>query len=500
MERTRWALRVLVAIVLMALFAVSVARTSWELDHRQTTIAIHLDDLIQQRSHPESLVQRLAELREAGATAVTVSPLSVEAVRERFFPQRIPEVSISTDMLTAIRDQDLALYWRLDEWVPTDAYGDYLQTLMTHDPAGLIAARAVGVPSTGPQLLLEAIQGSDAWLGWAEFAALPAWSSESDIPNRNVFRAHLLKQAERARLTDAEALNRYVQAVRERRVRFVEVRSKTSQQAKQDVAKLRGRLTERGYTMGGSPDRVSEFRWTLSGLSPNIRDGLAWLLAVLGPLGAYGLMRRRLRNHSSIRVDMRNWLLASGASILGGFAAAAVLSDASHFLGLRDIPGVKPALAVPVAGASLMALSHVSWRSWRPVDVAVWVGVGAALLVALLRSGNFSIIPVPDLERELRNVLEQLLIVRPRFKEFLIGHPALLLWISLGAIRWRAWAVGLLALGMLGQASIVNSFLHLHTPLWVSLLRTFHGLWLGLLFGLPLIYAAQAFARRARSR
>jgi len=500
MEPTRWALRVLVAIALIALFAVSVARTSWELDHRRTTIATHIDDLIQQQSNRKSLGQTLAGLREAGVRAVAVSPLGVEAIRERFFPHRIPDASISTDTLTAIRDQDLALYWRLDEWVPIDDYGDYLQTLMTQDPAGLIAARAVGVPSEGSQLLLEAIQGSDAWLGWAEFAALPAWSSEFDIPNRNVFRAHLLKQAERARLTDAEALNRYVQAVRERRVRFVEVRSQTIQQVKQDVSKLRGRLTERGYAVGRSPERVSKFHWTLSGLGSNIRDGLAWLLAVLGPLGAYGLIRRRLPNHSSIRADMRNWLLASGVSVLGGFAAAAALSDASHFLGLRDIPGVKPALAVPVAGASLMALSNVSWRSWRLVDVAVWVGVGAALIMALLRSGNFSIIPVPELERELRNVLEQLLIVRPRFKEFLIGHPALLLWLSLGAIRWRPWAVGLLALGMLGQASIVNSFLHLHTPLWVSMLRTFHGLWLGLLFGLPLIFVAQAFASRERSR
>ncbi len=500
MEPTRWALRVLATMALIALVAVSIARTSWELNYRQTTIAVPIDDLIQQRSHPEPLAPKLAGLREAGITAVTVSPLRVDALRDRFFPQRIPDASISAEVLTALRDHDLALYWRLDEWVPTDDYGSYLRTLLSHDPAGLIAARAVGMPAQGAQPLLEAVHKSDAGLGWAEFAALPTVPTEFEMSLRKLFRAHLLEPDERARLTDVDALNRYVQAVRERRVRFVEVRSGSGQQAQQQGAKLRDRLEGSGYSVGPSPERASEFRWTPSALSPGIRDGLAWLLAVLGPLGGYGLMRRRLADRSSRRVGMRTWLLASGTSLLGGLAAAAVLSDVSHFLGLRDVAGVKPALAAPIVGTSLMALSNASWRTWRLVDVAVWVGVGAALIVALLRSGNVSVLPVPELERELRDALEQLLVVRPRFKEFLIGHPALLLWISLGPIRWRPWAVGLLAIGMLGQVSIVNSFLHLHTPLWVSLLRTLHGLWLGLLIGLPLIHVVQSFARRGRSR
>jgi hypothetical protein len=41
----------------------------------------------------------------------------------------------------------------------------------------------------------------------------------------------------------------------------------------------------------------------------------------------------------------------------------------------------------------------------------------------------------------------------------------------------------LLLLGAVGQASLVNTFCHLHTPLLISLVRTANGLWLGLAIG-----------------
>lgn len=501
MAPTRWALYVLVAVGLIAVLAVSVARTAWDLDYRQTVVAVHLDDLAQLQTSPDALEETIDELREAGPTAVTVSPLSVNALHERFFPQRLPDISISRGTLNAIREQGLALYWRLDRWVPPDGYQAYIDELLDYEPTGLIGARVVGIPSNEMATLLQTIvESENAMLGWAEFIQLPTRSSGFKARHRKTFRAHLLERAERNRLSDADALNRYGQAVRERRVRLVEVRASTLVQVRRDVSGLRDQLEQSGYPVTGSPKTVPSFANPTSLLGTSIRDGLAWLLAVLGPLAAYGLMRRRLADTMAFWTSTQAWLLASGISILGGLAAAAVLSDPSHFLGLRDVPGVRPAMVVPVVGAALWALTRSSWRTWNVLDAVVWMGVGAALIVALLRSGNFTTLPVPELERELRDALEALLVVRPRFKEFLIGHPALLLWASLGAIRWRPWAVGLLAIGMLAQVSIVNSFLHLHTPLWVTLVRTFHGLWLGLLIGLLLAYLARVFARRWAGR
>jgi hypothetical protein len=42
-------------------------------------------------------------------------------------------------------------------------------------------------------------------------------------------------------------------------------------------------------------------------------------------------------------------------------------------------------------------------------------------------------------------------------------------------------------LAVIGQLNIINSFAHIYTPLLISLLRTVHGLWIGLLLGLAAV-------------
>ncbi|MDI6828546.1 MAG: DUF5693 family protein, partial [Armatimonadota bacterium] len=76
-----------------------------------------------------------------------------------------------------------------------------------------------------------------------------------------------------------------------------------------------------------------------------------------------------------------------------------------------------------------------------------------------------------------------ILFVRPRTKEFLIGHPAMFLGITSLLSRRRAWGLPLIALGTLGQVSMLNTFCHIHTPLVLSAIRTLNGLVLGLALG-----------------
>ena len=56
---------------------------------------------------------------------------------------------------------------------------------------------------------------------------------------------------------------------------------------------------------------------------------------------------------------------------------------------------------------------------------------GIAFYVLVGRSGNTSGIQVSSLELKIREVLEELLLARPRFKEFVIGYPSLLILIYL---------------------------------------------------------------------
>src|SRR5690606_3260566 len=118
-----------------------------------------------------------------------------------------------------------------------------------------------------------------------------------------------------------------------------------------------------------------------------------------------------------------------------------------------------------------------------PVTV-LWIAVigvlGAAGLYYMTRTGNSG--SVSGIELAFRSLLENTFGVRPRTKEFLIGHPLLLAGIFL-ALRYR-FAAGLLVLGTVGQLSMVDTFAHIHTPLILSITRVLLGLGLGLIIGL----------------
>lgn len=124
----------------------------------------------------------------------------------------------------------------------------------------------------------------------------------------------------------------------------------------------------------------------------------------------------------------------------------------------------------------------------RPITL-LWV-VCAIVLAAvgyyyISRSGNAG--QVSSIELLFRNWLESTFGVRPRFKEFMLGHPPLLLGLFL-AIRYRAAWV-LIIVGTMGQLSMVSTFTHLHTPLYISIIRTLLGLGAGLMIGLVCIGA-----------
>jgi len=130
-----------------------------------------------------------------------------------------------------------------------------------------------------------------------------------------------------------------------------------------------------------------------------------------------------------------------------------------------------------------------------------WVlGLAAALLLAavvVVRSAAAE--QIPAAEAQARRLLSLLIGVRPRFKEFLVGVPALVL---MGALRppRGTWPHLLLRLASaVGLISVVNSFAHVFTPVEVSLRRTAWGLALGAAGGAALAWllprAAAAWSR-----
>jgi hypothetical protein len=116
----------------------------------------------------------------------------------------------------------------------------------------------------------------------------------------------------------------------------------------------------------------------------------------------------------------------------------------------------------------------------------------------ILRSGNFGL-PVLGPEKFLRALLENIMVIRPRTKEFLIGYPALIL----GAVYYfkggNKWLWFWLSAGVLAPVSMTNSFCHIHTPVLITLVRSCVGLIIGVALGIS-VYFLYVIWGRVRPR
>ena len=175
----------------------------------------------------------------------------------------------------------------------------------------------------------------------------------------------------------------------------------------------------------------------------------------------------------------------------GGLPIASFYGTSAAALRLTPFSGVKLTLLLPL----ILIFAHDMKRRVHPegflevmrrsplwTELALLGVVMLGALVMALRSGNVS--NVPGWEVAFRDFVENMLIVRPRTKEFMIGYPALVIyWFTVrkGLIPYYREVLRLAA--ALAFCSAVNTFCHFHTPLYLSVIRTLNGWWLGLLIG-----------------
>jgi hypothetical protein len=216
------------------------------------------------------------------------------------------------------------------------------------------------------------------------------------------------------------------------------------------------------------------------------------------PAAAVAMAIPRRPGALPVLAGVRALWLASFGSVAAGLLVAALLTRWEFMMAADVFLGVKIAQLLPVLLVALLLWRYDRpVRSWRETATELWewsghpllmryaiavVVVGLAGVILLARSGNFGL-PLLGVEERLRNLMEDLLVARPRTKEYLIGHPALVLAGAAAAAGWHRWVIPLAAAGAIGQAGIVNSFSHLHTPLLYTVWRTVNALWLGTLLG-----------------
>lgn len=439
-------------------------------------------------------------------------------------------VMTPAELIDSHPSADQLVVLELDAWVPLETFPNLLVELTEQPIDGVYVDLPLSASREHLHFIGDYFEDQNVFIAFNEFADRDPLSDSLAHAHLPLVRAHKVDQFEWGYLSSHDKSQRIVRAVRERKTELVVVSPAETDNLQSEINIIESELVSAGFSLGlpvaGTDFAVSPvlellmlmgllalITWILLSqiamssqtawailialnaigimLYVNYEHvaqlGVAWLAAVAVPVGAFILMRDRFSAQFSIRGSFI-WVGAlSLGSIGGGLLAAGFLSESGFFLGIEIFRGVKAALIAPIAVVVVLTVREMMRNGFGVLDGVVILVVGLILAAMLLRSGNASGIAVASpsgLEHNLRAILEDFLYARPRFKEFLIGHPALILWGSLAAMKWRSWGWGLLLIGLIGQVSIVNSFLHLHTPLELTLLRVFNGLWLGVLVGL----------------
>ena len=254
----------------------------------------------------------------------------------------------------------------------------------------------------------------------------------------------------------------------------------------------------------------------LAGRGLVMRQALAFGAAVFFPVLSMNVIldiwdKARTGSVSALKVICNSsWQLALAVlmSLVGGMYLAAILADSRFLLEIDIYRGVKLTFIMPlvlmtilyvkrydmlgVMGAGVkVAVSRVNDLLNKPITfkhIALLGVLGIILLYFVARSGHSAGVPVAAIEVKMRLFLEQLMYARPRQKEFMIGHPAFFL--AAYAAYYNAPRLLQYALtcgAVIGQASLVQTFCHMRTPVFMSTIRAIDGYAMGAVIGIILV-------------
>jgi|GEM_PF-539754 len=391
----------------------------------------------------------------------------------------------------------------------------------------------LGFPKATEQVVQALVD--QGWLfGFVEFAKQSGDKVIADRVVPRVVRVHSISDEEMEIYTPDRALKRFVLAATERNVRAIYLKPFHLDQQGVDLltfnteyfTAVREALVAQGFAISSTSNGTMTNElgpWPVATAVPPpsmLRNVLALGVAFVAPLLAVWLLATRLPAFLD-RADRGDRFGAGAMALLWlwgwGCAAAllvaSLLSEPHYMLQTRSFSGVTLALLGPVALSAILwvrvLVQDPPTKLW---DQAILLGnfpihvkhlaVGGLVLIAamivILRSGNEPVGGVSPVELAFRAFLGDLLDVRPRTKEFLLGHPALVLGLYLLFQKrptLRPWAFPLLVGGLLGVTSFINTFQHLHTPLAISISRTLLGMGMGLVIGGVIAIIIELLAR-----
>ncbi|GAB6106358.1 DUF5693 family protein [Fusibacter bizertensis] len=195
--------------------------------------------------------------------------------------------------------------------------------------------------------------------------------------------------------------------------------------------------------------------------------------------------------------------------IIGGLYVASYISRADYLLEISYFRGVKASLLLPIAAFVIIYIIKLGYkREVRELDESTFfiddikrflledvkvyyaliaVALAGIFYVYLARSGHDTNIEVLDVELIFRNFLEDVVLARPRTKEILMAFPALSAGIYFAARGYSKLLFPCLFGAVLGLTSVVNTFCHSRSPVYLSTVRELTSLAFSLIIGIVII-------------
>jgi len=426
-----------------------------------------------------------ARIAAAGATGVAIDLETASRCDPAWFSRNGLFVILTVDMDRPFDEDAIAR--------EVDRFGDTLFTasVIPYDPLRCTPAQ-YRFRRSALERHLGAVRESRR-LPFLTYEHTPSHAGSPDTPSAWMLRAF---RYDPFRMADVRSVIR--RAVGERGCRLVQVACPpfvSDGDRRAAIVAVVASLSSLRGVRSGRPKPVAG-RWISLGMAGEV---LAFLIACVVPLAACRWAVVRVRGGDS---PVLAWLYVSLASLAAGLCIAGLLQSDAMITGAAAPRGVRLAMLAPLGLAPLVLYTSVERRAFLtcPVtygDVLRAGAVVAGLGVLWLRSGNDGGILVPGFERAARDALEGVVLARPRIKEALLGHPLMLAGLRVSAVcpgspygRLLVWC------GILGSISMINTFIHVHTPLSISVVRTVAGMVVGVGPGMLLGHVLCTAVRR----
>lgn len=209
-------------------------------------------------------------------------------------------------------------------------------------------------------------------------------------------------------------------------------------------------------------------------------------------------LAKELKNKNTFVAIITVVATVIAALCIGVLGMGAQLSGINYYLNNSIFRGIKLSLIVPIIYTVVIYylmyirdensdfINDVS-RVLKADIKVYWVIIAGAVGIVggyyLIRSGNVN--QISSVEQTMRNLITEYFPARPRTKEFVVGYPALVLFVwYVKNTNSRLMQWGFAALSAILAASVTNSFCHVFTDLSTIYMRVVNGLIIGVVLSI----------------